>query len=223
MEIESGLLKLAAAALLAGLAGSPHCVGMCGGFAAACSRPPAGLPLWHAGRITTYAGLGAVGGLAGGLLPGPRWLLVSISLVLLVWFAASLAELAPRPALRIPGITRLGTALARRRDPGARFAFGMATGLLPCGMVYAALALSLAAASPFGGALTMAAFGLGTVPALSLLSVSVRRFAAKGLWQRRAVAALVLAAGVWSLSQRATHTGRLENDGTPAHSSSHQH
>jgi sulfite exporter TauE/SafE len=180
---------------------------MCGGFAAACSRPRAGLPLWHAGRVTTYALLGALGGLAGGLLPGPRWVLAAVSVVLLVWFAASLAELTPQPRFRVPGLVRLGSTLARREHPAARYAFGMATGLLPCGMVYAALALSLAAASPAGGALVMAAFGLGTVPALSLLSVGVRRFAARGAWQRRAVAALVLAAGLWSLGQRATRTG----------------
>ncbi|HSJ16277.1 MAG TPA: sulfite exporter TauE/SafE family protein [Longimicrobiales bacterium] len=201
------LLEIAGAAFIAGLVGSPHCVGMCGGFAAACSRPRSGLALWHAGRVTTYALLGALGGLAGGLLPGPRWVLVAVSLALLVWFAASLAELVPKPSLRIPVVVRLGSALAQRRHPGARYAFGMATGLLPCGMVYAALALSLAAGSPAGGALAMSAFGLGTVPALSLLSVGVRRFAAQGVWQRRAVATLVLVAGVWSIAQRGTRPG----------------
>jgi len=195
-------MEIVLAAAVAGLMGSPHCIGMCGGFAAACARPRGSIVLWHAGRLSTYALMGAVGGLAGGAIPGPRWLAPVVSVLLLAWFAASLAELVPQPKFRVPGLVRAGAALARREGFAARYLFGVATGLLPCGMVYAALAIAIAAGTPLLGAAAMVAFGLGTVPALSLLSVGVRSFAARGVWQRRTVAVLVLAAGVWSVARR---------------------
>ena len=198
-------MEVLAAALLAGVMGSPHCIGMCGGFAAACARPRWSILLWNAGRLTTYAVLGAVGGLAGGAIPGPRWVAPLVSLVLLVWFAASLAELVPQPKLALPGLVRVGAALARREGPLARYLFGVATGLLPCGMVYAALAMAIVAGTPLLGAAAMVAFGLGNAPALTLLSVGVQRFAARGMWQRRTLATLVLLAGVWSIARRPEH------------------
>lgn len=193
------------AALLMGVMGSAHCLGMCGGFAAACARPRWSVLLWNSGRITTYAALGAVGGLLGGAVPGPRWLPVTVSLVLLVWFAAALAELVPQPRVSWPGLVRAGAALARREGPLARYLFGIVTGLLPCGMVYAALALAVAAGTPLLGAAAMAAFGLGNAPALTVLGASMQQFAARGVWQRRTLAMLVLLAGVWSIARRPAH------------------
>ena len=85
---EGRLLETVAAAFLAGLVGSPHCVGMCGGFAAAVGRSSsrraggrparllpvlnarAGVLLWHLGRLTTYATLGALAAGAGERCPG---------------------------------------------------------------------------------------------------------------------------------------------------------
>jgi len=195
-------MEIMLAALVAGLMGSPHCIGMCGGFAAACARPRGSIMLWHGGRLTTYAVLGVVGGLAGGAIPGPRWVAIAVSVLLLAWFAASLAELVPQPKVPVPGLARVGVALVRRESLWARYLFGVATGLLPCGMVYAALAMAIAAGTPLLGALAMVAFGLGTVPALTLLSAGVKRFAARGVWQRRALATLVLAAGLWSIARR---------------------
>lgn len=203
------MTSLLAAALLAGLLGSPHCIGMCGGFAAACSRPRGGLPFWHAGRLTTYAALGALAGALGSALPGPAWVPAAISLPLLVWFAASLAGLAPGAAIRVPALVRVGARLAGRRGPSSRYLFGLATGLLPCGLVYTALAMPVAAASAAGGALAMLAFGAGTIPALTLLSAGVRRFAARGVWQRRLLAGLVLLAGLWSIGMRLAMGGRM--------------
>lgn len=190
------------AALVMGLLGSAHCIGMCGGFAAACARPRWSVLLWNAGRLTTYAALGAIGGVAGGAVPGPRWMPIVISLALLVWFAAALAELVPQPKFAVPGLVRAGAMLARREGPLERYLFGIATGLLPCGMVYAALALAIAAGTPLLGAATMVAFGLGNAPVLTLLGAGVQRLAARGLWQRRALALLVLLAGVWSIARR---------------------
>ena len=52
-------------ALLAGLAGSPHCVAMCGAFASACAVHRPGFGAWHAGRLVAYAILGALAGNGG--------------------------------------------------------------------------------------------------------------------------------------------------------------
>jgi len=201
------VMSVLLAALLAGLVGSPHCVGMCGGFAAACARPRGspglpGAPFWHVGRLATYAGLGALAGSLGAVVPGPRWAPAALSVVLLLWFCASLAGLVPAGPARIPLLARAGAVLVRRDGAGWRFLFGVATGLLPCGMVYAALAMAVAAGSAGAGAATMVAFGAGTVPALALLTVAVRRLVLRGVWMRRLLALLVLAAGLGSVGMR---------------------
>ena len=191
------------AAFLSGLAGSLHCVAMCGGFAATASSRPTGAAAWHLGRLTTYALLGAVAGTVGRVIPGPAWVPAAVAMVLLCWFALAIAGVVPEPRLRVPGIGRAGIALANREDAGSRYLFGMTTGLLPCGLVYAALALPVALGTPVGGALAMLAFGLGTIPALATLSVALRKVLRSGLWPRRALAAVILASGMWSIAMRA--------------------
>jgi sulfite exporter TauE/SafE len=189
-------------ALVAGLVGSPHCLAMCGGFVSACAPRPASVAAWHAGRLTTYAALGAIAGALGYALPGPRWLPAVIAVTFLVWFAGSLAGLWPEPRLHIPGLTRAGVALARRDGVAWRYAFGLTTGLLPCGMVYAALALPVAAASAPLGAAAMVCFGLGTVPALTAFAAGAQRLLGGGRSARRLAALLVLVAGLWAVYVR---------------------
>jgi uncharacterized protein len=192
------------AAAVAGLMATPHCAGMCGGFATACGRPRGGLWAWHAGRLSTYALLGALAGLAGASLPGPAWFPALVSGVLLAWFAGALAGVFPQPAASLPGVARAGRALLARPGLPARFLFGSVTGLLPCGMVYAALALAVAAANPLVSAAAMVAFGAATVPGLTVLSLGVQRFAVRSIWSRRALAAVILAMGLWSVAVRST-------------------
>jgi sulfite exporter TauE/SafE len=196
------MIHAIAAAALAGFVGSPHCIGMCGSFALDCGGRMAHTAAWNAGRTVTYASLGALAGLAGESVPGPTWVATAFSAALVVWFAAALAGLVPDPALRIPGIAKLATRAAKRGDVSSRFVFGMANGLLPCGLVYAALGIAVASGDPLPGALALTPFGLGTTPALAVVALSVRRVVAQRLWARRAVAALVLVAGLWVVAQR---------------------
>ncbi|HSJ25059.1 MAG TPA: sulfite exporter TauE/SafE family protein, partial [Longimicrobiales bacterium] len=137
------------------------------------------------------------------------WVPALISTVLLVWFAAALAGLVAQPAARIPGLTRAGRSLLGRPGTPARFLFGAVTGLLPCGMVYAALGLAVAAAHPLTSAATMLAFGAATVPGLTVLSLGVQRLALRSIWARRAMAAVILVAGLWSVGARSAglHAG----------------
>lgn len=201
-QAERGLF-LVPALLLAGLAGSVvHCAAMCGPFvlgqvADGMARLPAArmcqgarlrgsllLP-YHAGRLATYAALGAGAGWLGGLrLPQV------LPAVLLALAAAGFLVLALRrfqPAFATAG--RAGTATPGIAALAARFGgigqlrglpLGLALGLLPCGMVYAALAAAASAGAVIGG-LAMLAFGLGTVPAL--IAVGLLGHAAARRWQ----------------------------------------
>lgn len=195
-------IEIIGAAVVAGLAGAPHCIGMCGGFAtAAAAKRMEGLA-WHLGKLSTYGILGAVAGKTAQLGLHPGWPMSVVSGVLLVWFALRLAGVGPAFHLRIPGLDRLGIQLARSRGFLSRYAFGMVTGLLPCGLVYAALALAVSAGNATSGALTMMAFGVGTLPALLLAANGLRRLAGASVWTRRGVAAVVLVTGLISLNLR---------------------
>lgn len=210
---------LVLSAFMAGLMGSPHCIGMCGGFASVCARPLLGSVAWHAGRLSTYAVLGAVGGLTGRVIPGPAWITLMVSAVLLIWFAGVLAGALPQMKVGAPGIARAGRVLIARADVPSRYLFGLVTGLLPCGLVYAALSFAIAAGTPLRGAAAMLAFGLATVPALSLLTGVAHQLAARSIWHRRTLAALVLVAGLWSIGTRAVRVyGSNGERPAPVHS-----
>ncbi|MFN3807298.1 sulfite exporter TauE/SafE family protein [Asticcacaulis sp.] len=178
---------------LAGLTGSvAHCLPMCGPFvlmqiaAPGQSRWARLLLPYHAGRLTTYALLGAAAGSVLFFLPAsPVLELVRRALLALVAtaFLYLLAEgLLARVGLRLP--FRLGLnlglrlpcrlkAMSGRNSPRgvARYALGLSLGLLPCGLVFVALTAVAAAGNPLSGALGMLAFGAGTVPALSALGL----------------------------------------------------
>jgi sulfite exporter TauE/SafE len=212
-----------AAALLAGLAGSPHCVLMCGGFLGACARTPRGAFAWHAGRLTTYMLLGAVAGAVGRAMPGPVWLPALVGAVLLTWFALALAGVLPEPMLRLRFVETAASKWLGRAEPVAfdRYVFGLINGLLPCGMVYAALAVPLALGTAGGGALAMLTFGLGTVPALALFASAVQRLMRHGVWPRRVLAATMLAAGLWAIAMRTERATSLT--AVPAELHQHAH
>lgn len=189
-------------ALAAAVLGTPHCVGMCGGLASAGSRSAQGALAWHAGRLGTYAGLGALAGAFGHLVPGPAWLPNLVAAVLLVVFAGGLAGLWPPIHGTIPGLSRFAGRLLARGDLPATFLFGATTGLLPCGLLYSALAVPVAAADPLTGALAMLVFGAGTLPGLAAATFAVRRLIDLSPWSRRMLAAGVLAAGLWAIGTR---------------------
>lgn len=174
-------------ALLLGLAASLHCVGMCGPLMLALHSAPqrSGQQAWlsaaqyQAGRIITYAAIGLFFGLAGkGLaLAGLQQILSVAAGVLMITFAL-MAWQVERVVNRIPFVQRFALGLQQRmggilhRHPqGASFMFGLLNGLIPCGMVYAALAGAIATTSALNGALFMASFGVGTAPLMMATSV----------------------------------------------------
>ena len=175
------------AAVLLGLVGSLHCAAMCGplallaggGHGSRSGRLRRGL-LYHAGRTSTYALLGALAGTVGhaSALVGASRLISIAAGISLVVGAVAPALFRGRGELSqalMPLVARAAS-VARRvpsRYPAAgALALGMVNGLVPCGMLYSALLLSLAAASPLESAATMAAFGAATIPSLAVTALA---------------------------------------------------
>jgi sulfite exporter TauE/SafE len=193
---------------MAGLLGSAHCLGMCGGFALAVGSGAAGLraglarqTAYTAGRVCTYGFLGAV---AGGLgraaaaelsswIDTMAWLGIAAGLVLAMeacraagWLPGRVARGASAMACLAGGPFR---GLLRGGGWAGVFVAGLGTGLLPCGLVYGLLALAASRGTVGGGLATMLVFGAGTAPLMvatglggSLVSLALRqrllRFAA---------------------------------------------
>jgi sulfite exporter TauE/SafE len=165
---------------LFGLLGSFHCVGMCGALALALPGLPSRRLLYHLGRVSTYATLGAGAGLLGqGLrLAGVQQSLSIASGVLILLLVAAPERHTSRLAAAL-GLSRplawVKTTLAglfQRPSACAMYATGLLNGLLPCGLVYLALAGALSAPGVAGAAAYMASFGLGTLPLMLGLSLS---------------------------------------------------
>jgi sulfite exporter TauE/SafE len=160
-----------------GLLGSLHCIGMCGPLALALplgnlNNKLAGRILYNAGRILTYTLAGFLFGLFGkGLAVAGLQQIVSIVLgitILLAVFINSSLFQKFNPAsfiYQLAGNLKSSLRkLIRVSSYPSLFGIGLINGLLPCGLVYLALAASISTGNAFQGAVFMFAFGLGTLP-----------------------------------------------------------
>jgi sulfite exporter TauE/SafE len=182
-----------------GMLGSAHCLGMCGPFALAigtASRSPAAnlrrQAAYSAGRIFTYAVLGAAAAFAGAQAAErvAAWTNLPAALAIGAGVLLAFQGLAAAGVLRGRGIG------GHAACPGAAafrgllnsqgsldvFVAGLFTGFLPCGLLYGMLALAASTGAIGTGLATMVAFGFGTVPAMvaaglggSLLGLAARR------------------------------------------------
>lgn len=161
--------SLGTAALL-GLVGGFHCLGMCGPLALAIPGDhPLRAFLYHLGRITTYSLLGLGAGLIGGLLRiagFQQWMSIisGVTILLLVWLPGAHISLVSGKWFSLLG------KYTNPRSAVFLWFSGMLNGLLPCGLVYVAMAGSLTAPGTAGSMLYMAVFGLGTLPLLLVLA-----------------------------------------------------
>lgn len=178
------MTELFISAIAIGFLGSLHCVGMCGGLVSAlCMTRPKlwwpGLLSYQLGRILIYTTLGFIAGLFGTSLgefswfKQAQWLITLLAGGLMVLFACYLGGWLPDPFSRLTAKISKATGMSywmKRASSSNRldawFIVGALNGLLPCGLVYAGLALSLTVTSPFQGAMVMLLFGLGTIPAM---------------------------------------------------------
>jgi len=181
----SPLTPLLVSALVLGFFGSAHCLGMCGGIAAALGQalPPESTlrgvlraGVYSLGRITSYAMAGAAVGFFGEAFAAGSGLSIALRVLaglLILAFGLHVAGwwngLAAIERIGLVGWRKLAP-LARRIGRPDRlwktFALGMVWGWLPCGLVYAALIGAAATGGALSGAAFMACFGLGTLPAL---------------------------------------------------------
>ncbi|MFO0618905.1 MAG: sulfite exporter TauE/SafE family protein [Polyangiaceae bacterium] len=216
------------AAFAMGLMGSTHCVAMCGPISTVLSSPgKRRLPMagegessaragfgtraaTQGGRITTYAALGA---LVGALGAGIQRAIELESLQLAARFAAAAVLLGA--GLYIAGVFRRFGRIEKIASPvlaplrrwiggsratgvGGHFVRGLGWGLLPCGLVLGGLSLAVLTGTPYGGAATMLAFGLGTLPALFAVDVFASTFQRlmRSVWLKRVAGTLIVLSGV---------------------------
>ena len=178
-------VMLSAVAWAGLLGGFTHCAGMCGPFvlaqtARAMTAP--GEPLgelrrlrgaallpYHFGRGVIYTGLGAIGGaLSSAIVQAEIYKIVAAVLLSVAGLLMILPLASGTRRLSGGGIiyARLLDPLISRLNHGNGFALGLALGFLPCGLVYAALAVSAASSNGWSGAAIMAVFAAGTMPGL---------------------------------------------------------
>lgn len=171
--------------LIIGLTGSLHCAGMCGPIVWMMpfqhldgARRWLAILLYHAGRIAAYCLLGA---LFFSLREAfnPRWqqdvallsgALLAIAGAISFFGHRGATLLRPVSKLLIGGLARV----SGRGEPAFHSITGFLNGLLPCGMVYMALAAAMKSADVVQGMISMIAFGAGTMPMLIAVT-SLRR------------------------------------------------
>ena len=184
-------------ALVLGLMGSFHCAGMCGPIAVALPLHGNTVPqkifggvLYNFGRTITYGIMGLVFGLLGqGLhLIGFQQkvsVIMGVIMIISVFFPVLFRNQYSMDKSVFAFVGKLKKSIGKMfaiRSFSSLFFIGLLNGLLPCGLVYMAIAGAIGTGSIAGGGLYMVLFGLGTIPmmlAISLagnvLSLSVRK------------------------------------------------
>jgi sulfite exporter TauE/SafE len=243
-------------AFLLGFMGSTHCLGMCGGISAALGaaneRRTFSLSLaYNLGRVLSYTVLGALVGSVAQAFSQPllewlpqaaRWLrtlaglmVIAMGFYLAGWWRG-LAQLEKLGAYIWRYIQPLTKPLLPPKNSGAALLLGGLWGFLPCGLVYSSLAWAVLSADTARGALWMAAFGLGTLPAMLATTHSgsyLRRWKQQPVL-RRSAAAMLIVAGIaasilpWQHSHmhsidHGDHAEHAEHSDHAASMAPHQH
>ncbi len=213
------LLPLLVSALVLGLLGGGHCIGMCGGLMGALTmaipaeQRPRRLQLllaYNLGRIASYGLAGLLLGTAGwALASGPAatvlralagLLLIAMGLYLAGWWGG-LTRIEGAGRLLWRHIEPLARRLLPVRDARRALLLGGLWGWLPCGLVYSTLLWAASQGDALDSALLMLAFGLGTLPVLLATGLAAERLTA--LRRRRGVriagGMLVILFGLWTL------------------------
>jgi hypothetical protein len=196
---------------------------MCGGIVVALSLGAGGawkpsIILYHCGRLLGYSILGLLAGGLGGMVSGaagplgPAQATLSVLAgVVMIFFALQLAGFIPERLASLPLLNPPTGYMKKAAGRESFMAFGIVglwNGFLPCGLVYAALALAFSNGSAVEGALTMSAFWLGTVPALLLVGLVTRAIspALRGKLMKLAAIGLVLY-GLFMIAKPFIHPG----------------
>lgn len=165
---------------LMGFFGSFHCVGMCGPIVLALPNKGVGYKLlYNIGRAITYALLGLGVGVLGQTIAFAglqQYISVGVGVVMLFTVLFTKYKHFDLPATGVVNTlyvwvkNKLGF-LFKSNSSMAPLGIGMLNGLLPCGLVYAALFTALSFGSLVSGMAYMLFFGLGTLPMMLGLGV----------------------------------------------------
>lgn len=179
------IVQIILPALLLGFLGSFHCVGMCGPLALSLPvqhlngiQKVFGILFYNFGRVITYAFLGLIFGIIGktfSFFGAQQLLSIVLGLLLIVAFLLTIFQ---KRVFKNPKwqagwnkmITQKMLPFFKKRNPFFLIIIGLLNGLLPCGLVYLAIAGALSFSSATDAAVFMASFGLGTLPAMATLS-----------------------------------------------------
>lgn len=171
-------------ALIFGLISSLHCIGMCGPIAMMLPvsrnnplKMASQIAVYQSGRLFSYATLGLLFGFLGkGFFMAGVQQQISIVVGILMIALALIPERVlsnygpTKPIYKLlSGVKNHLGAQFKRKSWDALFSIGAFNGLLPCGMVYAALFGAIAMQNPGMGALYMLLFGIGTIPLMTLV------------------------------------------------------
>jgi sulfite exporter TauE/SafE len=221
-----------AGAFALGLAGAGHCLGMCGGIAAALNlgghRSLAVSLSYHVGRIASYTLLGGALGLLAGAVDIAAWtiglrylaglLLIGMGLYVADWWRGmTLLERAGSTLWR--PVQKFSSRLLPIRHWPQAFALGLCWGLMPCGLIYSSLAWAATSQSLVQSATLMFLFGLGTLPVMLATSLGADRL--QGFLRQRGlkvvIALLLIASGLWTLYLTYSHGGHAAHGGHEQH------
>lgn len=206
-------------AFMTGLLGSAHCIGMCGGLVSALSLTPDGRNsgvlfhlLYSVGRIITYSFIGFLVGWVGSVMAVKssmvdvtKYLLVGSDLFIILIGLGSAGLFAK---LNVMTLESVGPVRAMsqavkglRQFPPALSALplGLMFGFLPCGLLYAMALTAVQSGDRLTGSLMMAAFGVGTAPALFLVGSAAQWFSSKRKWMFKAAGLMVAFMGCYNL------------------------
>lgn len=178
------MMALFISAFILGALGSVHCVGMCGPIAFSLpvvnkvkNAKYISVLLYNNGRVITYSFFGLLFGIIGrtfALFGYQQWLSITLGAIIIIFLLIpKKSKVFESTNLVIHFFYKIRTSLGKsfaRRNYKSVFFIGLLNGLLPCGLVYMAVAGAIATASVIKSCLFMACFGLGTFP--MMLSVS---------------------------------------------------
>jgi uncharacterized protein len=169
------LYLLFISALVLGFGGSLHCVGMCGPLVIGMpfhrvNNKLFSILLYMLAKALAYASIGILIGLIGkgfAVMAMQQALSFTAGIFIIIFaLVPHLLQKIKMPSLLSRRMADSYSNVLERPSLHHFFVFGFFNGLLPCGLVYAALAAASATASPWGGGLYMFLFGIGNAPAL---------------------------------------------------------
>ncbi len=175
------MIQIAIAAFTMGIVGSFHCIGMCGPLALALPLKSnslfakfTGALLYNIGRVFTYAIFGLAAGLLGksfAVLGFQQLLSITLGIIIIVLVIAPKLFPGKFKNLHIADnffqqLRKQFGKLFSKKSQSTLFAIGFLNGLLPCGLVYMAIAAAVATGEINSSIVFMAAFGLGTLPVM---------------------------------------------------------